>query len=163
MNSSVGQLSAVVAMLQFSSNKQGTSCGINRLITIPVCSMRNICARFSLYAQDCTSSPIAQYMRKIVLLAQIVLLSQCAIYFEIYAQHFRSIVLLSSMRNICAKFAQIVLLSLCAIYAQYMRKICTRLYFCPPMRNICTRLQALLEEICHMSHICSKVGMVFTL
>ena len=35
MNNSVGQLSAVVAMLQFSSNKQGTICEINRLVAIP--------------------------------------------------------------------------------------------------------------------------------
>ena len=34
MRSSVGQLSAVAAMLQFSSNKQGTICEINRLVTI---------------------------------------------------------------------------------------------------------------------------------
>ena len=35
MNISVGQLSAVAAMLQFSSNKQGTICEINRLVAIP--------------------------------------------------------------------------------------------------------------------------------
>ena len=35
MNSSVGQLSAVAAMLQFSSNKQETICEINRLVVIP--------------------------------------------------------------------------------------------------------------------------------
>ena len=34
MNSSVSQLSVVAAMLQFSSNKQGTICEINRLIAI---------------------------------------------------------------------------------------------------------------------------------
>ena len=34
MNSSVGQLSAVAAMLQFWSNKQGTICEINRLVVI---------------------------------------------------------------------------------------------------------------------------------
>ena len=34
MNTSVGQLSAVAAMLQFSSNKQGTICQINRLVAI---------------------------------------------------------------------------------------------------------------------------------
>ena len=35
MNSPVGQLSAVAAMLQCSSNKQGIVCEINRLVTIP--------------------------------------------------------------------------------------------------------------------------------
>ena len=34
MNSSVGQLFAVAAMLQFPSNKQGTKCEINRLVAI---------------------------------------------------------------------------------------------------------------------------------
>ena len=34
MNSSLGQLSAVAAMLQFSSNKQGIICQINRLVAI---------------------------------------------------------------------------------------------------------------------------------
>ena len=34
MNSSVGQLSFVAAMLQVWSNKQGTTCKINRLVSI---------------------------------------------------------------------------------------------------------------------------------
>ena len=34
MNGSVGQLSAVAAMLQFSLNKQGTKCDINQLVAI---------------------------------------------------------------------------------------------------------------------------------
>ena len=34
MNSSVGQLSAVAAMLQFSSNKQGTMCEVNQLVAM---------------------------------------------------------------------------------------------------------------------------------
>ena len=44
MNNSVGQLSAVAAMLQFSSNKQGTVCEINRFVPIPLsvaCSKEN--------------------------------------------------------------------------------------------------------------------------
>ena len=35
MNRSVGPLYAVAVMLQFSSNKQGTICEINRLVAIP--------------------------------------------------------------------------------------------------------------------------------
>ena len=35
MNSPVGQLSAVAAMLQCSSDKQGIICKINRLVAIP--------------------------------------------------------------------------------------------------------------------------------
>ena len=93
--------------------------------------MRKICARFS---------PNAQYMRKI-----------CT-RFSPNAQYMRKIVLLSPMRNICARFA---LDCTSFLNAQYMRKICARLYFFPqcaiyvqdlrkivvisPMRNICTR------------------------
>ena len=123
--------------------------------------MRKICARFSLNAQymrkivlispmhnnaqDCTYFPNAQYMRKIVLLSPM-----------------RKIVLISPMRNICARLYCL---------AQDLRKI----VLLSPMHNICTRfaqdcislpnvqrLQALLEEICHISHICSKFRMEFT-
>ena len=121
-------------------------------------SMRNICARFS---------PNARYMSKIR--ARLYFFPQCAI----YAQDLRKIVLISPMRSICARFAQD-----CTSFsnAEYMRKICARLYLFPqcaiyaqdlrkivPLSticNICTRLQALLEEICHISHICSKFRMV---
>ena len=109
----------------------------------------------------------AQYMCKI--------LSQCAI----YAQDLRKIVFLSPInaQYMCKICARLYLFLQCAIYAQdctsfpnaqYMCKI--RLYLFSPMRkivllssmcNICARLQALLEEICHISHICSKFRMVF--
>ena len=112
----------------------------------PMC---NICARF---AQDCTSFSNAQYMHKIVLIFDGLLyfvqdaqvahwMCQCAIYAQdlgkilsqcaIYAQDLHKIVLLSPMRNICARlyfFLQ------CTMYAQdctyfsnmqYMHKICT--------------------------------------
>ena len=60
---------------------------------------------------------------------------QCAI----YAQDLRKIVLISPMRSICATFAQ----------------------DCTSFSNV-QRLQALLEEIRHISHISSKYRMVFT-
>ena len=122
--------------------------------------MRKICARFS---------HNAQYMRKIC--ARLYFFLQCAI----YAQDLRKIVLLSPMRNISPRFAQD-----CTYFpnSQYVYKICARLYLFPqcaiyaqdlrkivllsPMWHICTRLQALLGEICHTSHICSKFKMVFT-
>ena len=57
--------------------------------------------------------------------------------------------------HICARFAQD-----CTSFhnVQYMWKI----VLLSPICNICTRLQALLGEICHISHICSKFRMVFT-
>ena len=121
----------------------------------------------------------AQYMRKI--------LSQCATFAQDCTfSPMRNIVLISPMRNICAR---LYLFPQCAqdltqdctyfLNAQYMRNICARLYLFPqctiyakdlckivlisPMRNICAKLQALLEETCHISHICSKLRMVFTL
>ena len=122
--------------------------------------MRNICTRF---AQDCTTSfPNVQYMRKIC--PRLYIFLQCTI----YAQDLRKIVLLSPMRNICTRFAQD-----CTSFpnTQYMRKICARLYLflqcaiyvqdCTSFSNV-QRLQALLEEICHISHSCSKFRMVFT-
>ena len=116
--------------------------------------VRNICATFAqdcifpqcaIYAQDCTYFPNAQYMRNIVLFLQ------CAI----YAQDLRKIILISPMRNICARFEQD-----CTYFpnAQYIHKIVLISLMC----NISARLQALLEEICHISHICSKFRMVFT-
>ena len=99
--------------------------------------MHKICSRFS---------PNAQYMRKIC--ARLYFFPQCAI----YAQDLRKIVVISPMRNICARFAQD-----CTSFpnAQYMHKICARLYFflqcaiyaqdlpkivlISPMRNICAR------------------------
>ena len=145
-------------------------------------SMRNICAKF---AQDYTCVPSAQYLCKIC--TRLYLFPQCAI----YAQDLCKIVLISPMCNICTRFVQdctyfpsaqyICKISADCTYfpsAQYMRKICARLYLFPqcaiyvqdlckivllfPMCNIYTRLQALLEEICHISHICSKFRMVFT-
>ena len=119
------------------------------------------CARCARFAQDCTSFPDAQYMRKIVLLPSM-----------------RKIVVISSMRNICARFVQdcsyfpnaqdctyfpnaqymrkIALIFQCAIYAQDLRKICARLYLflqCTyfPMCNICARLY--LFSICN---ICAR-------
>ena len=61
----------------------------------------------------------AQYMRKIC--ARLYLSPQCAI----YVQDLRKIVLISPMRNICARFAQD-----CTYFsnAKYMHKICARLY-----------------------------------
>ena len=99
-------------------------------------SMLNICARFS--------PPICNI---------------CAI----YPQDLRKVVLFPNAQY---------------IYARDLSKICARLYFFPqcaiyvqdlckivllfPMCNMCTRLQAVLEEICHILHNCSKFGMVFT-
>ena len=85
------------------------------------------------FAQDCTLFPNAQYMRKIC--ARLYLFLQCTI----YAQDLHKIVLLSPMHNICTGFVQ----------------------DCTSLPNV-QRLQALLEEICHISHICSKFIMVFT-
>ena len=144
---------------------------MHKIVLIP--PMPNICARV---AQDCTYFLNAQYMRKIC--ARLYFFLQC----EIYAQDLRKIVLISSMRNICSRFVQD-----CTYFgqdctsfsnAQYMRNICVRLYLflqwaiyphdlrkivlLSPVCNICTRLQALLGEICHTSHICSKFWMVFT-
>ena len=126
-----------------------------------ITSMRNICARLyfspqcAIFAQDCR-----HYWEKHV---------------TIYVQDLRKIVLLSRMHNICAIYAQD-----CTYFpnVQYMRKICARLYLflqcaiyaqdlrkivlLSPICNICTRLQALLGEICHTSHICSKFRMVFS-
>ena len=105
--------------------------------------MHNICARF---AQDCTYFPNAQYMRKIC--ARLYLFLQmrniCAIFTQDCisfpnAQYMRKIVLISPMCNICTRFAQ----------------------DCTSLPNV-QRLQALLEEICHISHICCKFRMVFT-
>ena len=113
------------------------------------------CARF---AQDCTYFPSAQYMRKIC--TRLYFFPQCAI----YAQDLDKIIIISPMRNICARFARDFTFS-------PMRNICARLYLflqCAIYAQDCTflpnvqRLQALLEEICHISHICSKSRMVFT-
>ena len=91
--------------------------------------MRNIFARF---AQDCTYFPYfpnAQYVCKIC--ARLYLFLQCAI----YAQDLCKIVLISSMRNICARFALTSpMRNICARFshnAEYMRKICARLYLFP--------------------------------
>ena len=134
---------------------------------------RKSCARV---AQDCTYFLNAQYMRKIC--ARLSFFLQC----EIYAKDLHKIVLISSMQNICARFVQdcTYFAQDCTSFsnAQYMRNICARLYLflqwaiyahdlrkivlLSPVCNICTRLQALLGEICHTSHICSKFWMVFT-
>ena len=79
--------------------------------------------------------------------------AQCAI----YVQDMRKIVLISPMCNICAR---LYFFPQCAMYVQDLRKI----VLISPMRNICARLaqdctslpnvqrlQALLEEICHIS------------
>ena len=89
----------------------------------------------------------AQYIRKIC--TRFYFFLQCTI----YAQDLRKIVLISSMRNICARFAQD-----CTYFSnvQYMRKICARLYLfvqcaiyaqdlhkiilISPIRKICARL-----------------------
>ena len=127
--------------------------------------MRNICARF---AQDCTYFPIAQYMCKIC--TRLDLFPN--------AQYVRNI----CSRLYCFSNAQYMRKICTRLYffsnAQYMRKICARLYFflqcaiyvqdlhkvvlTSPVHNICTISQALLEEICHISHICSKFRMVCT-
>ena len=101
--------------------------------------MCNICTRF---AQDCTSFSNTQYMRTIVLLSPMG--NICAT----FAQDCTYFL----MRNICARFAQHCTYSQCAIYAQDLRKIVLLFLMC----NICTRLQALLEEIYHISHICAE-------
>ena len=137
----------IMGLLYFAQDAQVAhwmcQCAIYAQDSVP---MRNICAKF---AQDCTYC----------------LFPQCAI----YAQDLGKIVLLiSPMCNICAR---LYLFPQCAIYAQDLRKI----VLLSPMRSICTRfaqdctslpnvqrLQALLEEICHISHICSKFRMVFT-
>ena len=109
--------------------------------------MRKICARFS---------PNTQYMRKIVLLSPNMHKICTRLYFflqcTIYAQDLCKTVVISPMRNICARFAQD-----CTYFSnvQYICKICARLYLfpqCPiyahdlrkivlisPMCNICTR------------------------
>ena len=103
-----------------------------------ISSVRNICARF---AQDCTSFSNAQYAQ------------DCTSFPDV--QYMRKIVLISPMHNICATFARD-----CTYFsnAQYMCKIVLLSRMC----NICTRLQALLGEICHISHLCSKFRVVFT-
>ena len=71
--------------------------------------MRNICARFvhhctyffnTQYTQDCTYFSNVQYMHKIF--PRLYVFLQCAI----YVQDLHKIVVISSMRNICARFAQ---------------------------------------------------------
>ena len=90
---------------------------------------------------------------------------QCAI----YAQDLRKIVLLSAMRNICARFAQhcsyfsnvqymrkIVLIPQCAIYAQDLHKI----VLISPMRNICTRFAqdcTYFPNVQYMCKICARL------
>ena len=155
--------------------------------------MRNICARF---AQDCTSFPNAQYdLRKIVLISPMsnicARFAQDCTYFPSAQYDLCRIVLISPVCKICTRLylfpnAQ-YMHKICATCAQnctyfpsaqYMCKICARLYLFPqcaiytqdlckivlisPKHNICARLQALLEEICHILHVCSKFRMVFT-
>ena len=137
-----------------------------RLYLFPQCAiyaqdLRKILSQCAIYAQDCTSFSNAQYMRKIC--ARLYFFPQCAI----YAQDLRKIVVIfpmckivviSSMRNICARFVQN-----CTYFlnAQYMRKICARLHLFPQcaiyaqdctsfsnaqyMRKICARLYLFLQ------------------
>ena len=105
--------------------------------------MRNICARF---AQDCTSFSNAQYMRKIC--ARLYFFRQCAIMRKICsrlysfpnaqymrkiyfcnAQYMRKIVVISSMRNTCARFSILrigerstILRKSCAYIAHWRKK-----------------------------------------
>ena len=118
----------------------------------PIC---NIWARF---AQKCTYFPKVQYIHNIC--ARLYFFFQCTI----YVQDCTSFPNVQYMHKICARLYLLP-------YVQYMCKIvltspmhniCARLCFSLPMCSICTRLQALLEEICHISHICSKFRMVFT-
>ena len=91
---------------------QGTLCAIFAQVrTFGQCAI---------YAQDFLLN--AQYMRKIC--TRLYLFPQCAI----YVQNLRKIVLISLMRNICARFGQD-----CTYFlnAQYMHKIYTRLYLFP--------------------------------
>ena len=88
-----------------------------------------------------------------------------------YVQDLRKIVLIFSInaQYMHTDLHKIVLISECTIYAQeytyfpnaqHLRKIVLLSAMC----NICTtRLQASLEEICHISRIYSKFRMVFTL
>ena len=137
--------------------------------------IHNICARFpqectyspmrNIYVQDCTYFPNAQYMPKIC--TRLYLFLQCAIYAQDlckivllspmhnYAQDLHKIVIISPKRNTCTRFAQD-----CNSFSN--AHICARLeQDCTSLPNV-QRLQALLEEICHISHICSKFRTVFT-
>ena len=75
------------------------------------------------FCARCASCALDVSMRNIC--ARLYFFPQCAI----YAQDFRKIVLLSPMRNICARFGQD-----CSYFPQcaiYICKICTRLYLFP--------------------------------
>ena len=133
------------------------------LLLSPMC---NICTRF---AQDCTSFSNAQYVCKIC--TRLCLFPQCAIYVQ-DCTYFSNVQYMRKFAQDCTYFCTYFL------NAQYMHKICARLYLflqcaiyaqdlhkivlISPMCNICIRLQALLGEICHISHICCKFRMVFT-
>ena len=100
--------------------------------------MPNICARFSpqctIYAQD---------------LCTIVLFPQCAI----YVQDLCKIILFPSAQYMCKICTKLYLFPQCAIYAQDLHKIVLLSSMC----NILTKSQVLLKELCHISHICSKM------
>ena len=127
-----------------------------------ISSMHNICARF---AQDYTYFSNAQYMCKIC--TRLNFFPQCAIYVQdlhkilsqctIYVQDLHKIVLLSPMRNICARFAQdYTSFSQCTIYAQDLRKIVV-IY---PMRNICARFVqdgTYFLNVHYMHKICARL------
>ena len=108
----------------------------------PMC---NICARF---AQDCTSFPNAQYMRKICarlyFFLQYARFAQDCSYFS-NVQYMRKIVVISPMRNICARLRKIVVISSMCIYAQDLRNI----VLLSPMRNIC----ALRNKVQSCAHL----------
>ena len=111
------------------------------------------------FAQDAQVAQVAHWMCQCAIYAQDMrkILSQCAI----YAQDLRKIVLLSPMRNICARYAQDYTSSpkrnTCARFAQdctyfsnaqHMRKICAGLYFfpqCTIYAQDCTRLYLFLQ------------------